>query len=199
MQKLVARESGACYGVHMTTTQAPIQTSDLHFVIKAFRSADDPTGEWQFVAETAPMGWLDAQKVWDKLDDARVATGRRMSELYYMVRSVDDPRWQFLFVGAPKLDANPYTGRRYVTSGSVRAARVAAQLRGHGGKPGMGQHGGSGGWIYDNTRPDRDGRRWMLCQGWSSYALMARRNGWVRTGADGRYYVLALPQPEPQR
>jgi hypothetical protein len=126
------------------TNQTHITTRDLHHVI-AVRD-----GKPELVH--AFLGWHDAQAKWQLLDDERRAAATPVGQLYYIVRSADDPKYTHL---APRL------------YGSREAAAKALARRLNPGQTSRWQH-----WLLTDA---------LKCdhRGWWHTANAARRAGYI--------------------
>jgi hypothetical protein len=163
--------------------QTTTQTQDLHIVIAALGGKTD-RALIGHTAVSAPLTWIKAQELWDRLDKERRAgvrvTGNGVRYpshiLHYAVRGISDPRWASLvsrgYANAVGRDGRP---SQYGDNGKVKAAKAWAKEFGYQGR--------SGGWIYDTS-----GKPFV--QGWGSFAEYLRRNGRIGQGSDGLWYVL---------
>jgi hypothetical protein len=166
--------------------------TELHFVIEAQAVTSTtapsvrPAGGFTYRAVSPALSFDDAISVWTELDYKLHQEAQRYSALkrgdYFMVRSVDDPKWSFLLdgkCGTPTLPkAFKQASRREHTSATdavVRAAKLYAKEHGIGGA--------KGGWIY------YPGSNRTICQGWHSYAEIVLRKGALRTLPSSRYDV----------
>ena len=166
----------------MSTFTPP--TPQLHHVIEATRPPMEAAYRYRIVSPA--LEWHAAQELWLRLDASKIQDGR-----YFMVRSVDDPRWADL----PRPQVFTPTRANLAGRGTeplLRAAKAYAATQGITGR--------AGGWLYGvNGRP--------LSQGWHGYAKRMLANGTLREISDAPYpgsrkatawFVWAAPRAEAQ-
>jgi hypothetical protein len=157
--------------------------SDLHLVIEGKQAED---GSWGYRAVTPALPWRLAQDTHQRFEMGISS----VSEMrYFMVRSVDDPRWSYLVRPVARL--RTFTRKTYIPA-RVKAAKDYAAAHGYFGRP--------GGWIYSwSGKP--------VAQGWEAFAsLVASRHHGIRRVLLGEHpdqeMWFALPatfEPEPAR